>query len=325
MEKISVIVPVYNVQDYLKKCIDSILEQDYDNFEIIVVDDGSTDGSEKICDEYGEKYSNVNVYHQINRGLSSARNYGISKATGTYLAFVDSDDFVMKDFLSSMYNNLKQNNVDVCCCGYHYHFSDTKIINPNFKNIEKKYERYEAQKYLNIIGYFNCAAWNKLYKKEVFDDIVFPVGKKSEDMYIMYKIINKSTNGLYYSSNPKYFYRQRKGSITKSSNINYDVLDAIEETYDFYKENNIEVAMPYVIQNLAFVYIGVYNTVMCRINDKKKMKELRNRVLKLRKEIIYDEISKSRKIQLFLFLHTKVAYDIVFKVFNLKRQGNYND
>lgn len=322
MEKISVIVPVYNVSQYLRKCIDSILEQDYKNFEIILINDGSTDDSEKICDEYAEKYTNINVYHQKNRGLSSARNYGMSKATGKYLAFVDSDDFVMKDFLSSMHSNLKNNNVDISCCGSYCYFNENKITNPNYININSKYSKDEAQKYLNIIGYFNCGAWNKLYKREVFEGIIFPEGKKSEDMYIMHKLINNATNGLYYSSEPKYFYRQREGSITNNSNINYDVIDAIEETYRFYKENKIEIAIPYAIQNLAFVYIGLYNTIMSRTNDKKKMKELRQRVLKLKRKIVYDGVSKSRKIQLFLFLHTKVMYNIAFKLFDSKRKNS---
>lgn len=320
MEKISVIVPVYNVSKYLKKCIDSILEQDYDDFEIILINDGSTDDSGKICDEYARKYTNINVYHQKNSGLSAARNYGMSKAIGKYLSFIDSDDFVTKDFLSSMYNNLKNNNVDISCCGY-YHYFSSKTINRNYINIEEKYDNNVAQKYLNIIGYFNCATWNKLYKREVFDGIIFPEGKKSEDMYVIHKLIDNATNGLYYSSEPKYFYRQREGSITKNSNINYDVIDAIEETYIFYKDNKIEIAIPYVIQNLAFVYIGLYNTVMTRTNNKEKMKELRKRVLKLKKEIVYDEVSISRRIQLFLFLHTKVIYDIAFKIFDIKRKN----
>lgn len=320
MEKISVIVPVYNVSQYLRKCIDSILEQDYKNFEIILINDGSTDDSGKICDEYAEKYKNINVYHQKNGGISSARNLGVSKVTGKYISFVDSDDFVMKDFLSSMHSNLKNNNVDISCCGSYEYFNKNKITNSNYINIEQKYEKDEAQKYLNIIGYFNCGPWNKLYKREVFDGIIFPVGKKSEDMYVMHKLINNAKNGLYYSSEPKYFYRQREGSITNTSNINYDVIDAIEETYRFYKENKIEIAIPYAIQNLAFVYIGLYNTVMIRKNDKEKMRELRQRVLKLKKEIVYNGVSKSRKIQLFLFLHTKVMYNIVFKLFDSRRK-----
>lgn len=320
MEKISVIVPVYNVSQYLRKCIDSILEQDYKNFEIILINDGSTDDSGKICDEYAGKYKNINVYHQKNGGISSARNLGVSKVTGKYIAFVDSDDFIMKDFLSSMYSNLKNNNVDISCCGSYCYFNENKITNPNYINVNRKYSKDEAQKHLNIIGYFNCGVWNKLYKREVFDGVIFPVGKKSEDMYVMHKLINTAINGLYYSSEPKYFYRQREGSITNTSNINYDVIDAIEETYRFYKENKIEIAIPYAIQNLAFVYIGLYNTIMIRTNDKEKMKELRNRVLKLKKEIVYDGVSKSRKIQLFLFLHTKVMYNIVFKLFDSRRK-----
>ncbi len=323
MEKISVIVPIYKVEKYLVTCVESIIKQDYSNLEIILVDDGSPDRCPQICDDFMKKDNRIKVIHKENGGLADARNVGIKYATGEYIAFVDSDDFVMENFISSMYENLKKYKVDIACCGFYKYYNELNIIDNNFVGIEQKYSCNEALKYLNIIGYFGYGSWNKLYKKQLFKDIEFPKNKKSEDVFVMHKIIFNAKNGIYYSSIPKYYYRQREGSITCSNDINMDVLDAIEENYRFYKENKIDMAIPYIVQYLAFVYIGVYNTIMCRKNDKNKMKELRDRVLLLKPNIIYDELSRSRKIQLYLFLHSKRLYNLIFKMFDRKRKQNY--
>lgn len=318
-ELISIIVPIYNVEKYLKECIESLISQDYTNTEIILVDDGSKDKCSKICDEYSKKYSNIKVYHKENGGLSDARNYGIKKANGKYICFVDSDDFVKKDYISSLYNNLKKYNVQISACGYSHYYSDKKIINKNYQNIEQKYEKDEAQIYLNLIGYFNVAAWNKLYNKDLFKDIEFPKGKKSEDMFIMYKIIEKA-GSIYYSSTEKYLYRQREGSITKSNNINIDCIEASKEIYSYFENKNRTKVLPYVAQQTAFTIIGVYNAILCRNYDKAKMKELRKLVKEIKKNLTYDKLSKSRKIQLYLFLHNSFIYNITFKLFDRKRK-----
>lgn len=323
-ELISIIVPIYNVEKYLEECIESLIWQDYENIEIILVDDGAQDKSPEICNQYSEKYSKITVYHKENGGLSDARNYGIKKANGKYICFVDSDDFVKPDYISSMYNNLKKHNVQISACGYSHYYSDKKIVNKNFQNIEKKYDKDEAQIYLNLIGYFNVAAWNKLYNKNLFDDIEFPKGKKSEDMFIMYKIIEKA-GSIYYSSEEKYLYRQREGSITKNNNINTDCIEASKQVYTYFKNNNRARVLPYAAQLIAFSTIGVYNAILCRDCNKNKMKQLRSTVIEIKKDLTYDKLSKSRKIQLYLFLHNSFIYDITFKIFDKIRKKNYGD
>lgn len=318
-ELISIIVPVYNVEKYLVECLDSLIAQDYPNIEIILVDDGSQDKSSEICDIYAKKYLNIQTCHKENGGLSDARNYGIKRARGNYISFVDSDDFVKSDYISSMYNNLKKHNVQISACGYSYYYSHNKIINRNFQNIEKKYEKDEAQIYLSLIGYFNVAAWNKLYNKNLFDDIEFPKGKKSEDMFIMYKIIEKA-GSIYYSSKEKYLYRQREGSITKNNNINIDCIEASKEMYSYFENNNKTKVLPYVAQLVAFTTIGVYNAILCKNYNKSKMKELRKTVIEIKKDLTYDKLAKSRKIQLYIFLHSAFIYNITFKIFDKRRK-----
>ena len=323
-ELISIIVPIYNVEKYLEECIESLILQDYENTEIILVDDGSQDKSSTICDEYSKKHSNIKTYHKENGGLSDARNYGIKKSNGQYICFVDSDDFVKPDYISSMYNNLKKHNVQISACGYSHYYSDKKIVNRNFQNIERKYDKDDAQIYLNLIGYFNVAAWNKLYNKNLFDDIEFPKGKKSEDMFIMYKLIEKSGN-IYYSSEEKYLYRQREGSITKNNTINTDCIEASKQVYTYFKNKNRKKVLPYAAQLIAFSTIGVYNAILCRNGNKTEMKELRKTVIEIKKDLTYNKLSKSRKIQLYIFLHNAFIYNIIFKIFDKQRTKNYGD
>lgn len=315
MDLISVIVPVYNVEKYLKECVDSLINQTYKNIEIILVDDGSTDGSSLICDEIAKKDDRIQVYHKKNGGLSDARNYGIEKAAGSYICFVDSDDYVEKDYINSMFQNIKKYNTRIAACGYCHLYENGGIKEINFQNIKKIYYGDEAQKYLNIIGYFNVSSCNKLFEKKLFNDIRFPVGKKSEDWFVMYKLIEKA-NSIYYDSDSKYIYRQRAGSITKGSKPNTDAMLAAKEVFAHFKNNKI--VKPYAAQSLAFAIIGIYNFELCN-NDVSK-KEYIDEIRCLKKEITYDELSISRKIQLYFFIHFSKLYDYLIKMYKKKRK-----
>ena len=316
-EKISIIVPIYNVEKYIKDCVNSLIRQDYENIEIILVDDGSTDDSGSICDEYEKNNKNVFSYHKKNGGLSDARNYGIDKSNGKYIAFVDGDDIVENDYISFMYNLIKKENVKISACGIKKLYDNGTIKDDNFKNIQKKFIGDEAEIYLNIIGYFNVSACNKLFEKELFNRIRFPKGKKSEDWFIMYKIVEKAGE-IYYDSTPKYIYRQRTGSITKSAQINLDAINAAEEVYHYYLNNN-EVRK-YAGQSLAFAIIGVYNSYLTSgIYEKDKLKEYKKKVKNI-KYITYKKLSKTRKVQLFLFKNCNLLYNVIFKRYNKKRK-----
>lgn len=179
-ELISVIIPIYNVEKYLKKCIDSIINQTYKNLEIILVDDGSPDNCGKICDEYAKKDQRIRVIHKKNGGLSDARNAGIDIAKGKYIAFVDSDDYVEKEYIEIMYKELKKNNVKIVQCGINkisdneeiidnYGYLKDELINSQ-RIMEEKYTKYPIS---------NVVAWNKLYDIDLFKNIRYPVRKNS--------------------------------------------------------------------------------------------------------------------------------------------------
>ena len=206
---VSVVVPIYNVAEYLNECIDSILAQDYKKTEIILVDDGSTDHSGKICDEYASKNRNIRVIHQKNGGLSAARNKGLSVAKGTYICFIDSDDYILPGYLSEMLNVMKKNKSDICVCGYSEIVPPEKTITGQDATIQFLVQ----QENLDIL------AWNKIYRLDLFKDfdVTYPEGKKNEDNLTTYKLYSHADK-VSYISKSLYYYRERENSIMKKLN-----------------------------------------------------------------------------------------------------------
>lgn len=216
--KISVIVPVYNVEKYLSRCVNSIISQTFSDFELILVDDGSTDSSGKICDEYGKKDGRVKVIHKKNGGLSSARNCGLENAKGKYICFVDSDDWISSDYLKYLYFLIDKYNADVVSANYMLVYDEKskfslqakiKIINGTSK-ILQYYMRQDKMHKKN-----DFPVWIKLYKKELFSDVKFPIGKIYEDNITNFKILQKCSCYVK-STKIIYAYFQRPHSITKS-------------------------------------------------------------------------------------------------------------
>lgn len=313
---ISVVVPIYNVEKYLKECVDSILNQTYKNLEILLIDDGSTDSSGNIAENYMQKNKKIKTFHKKNGGLSDARNYGINHARGKYICFIDSDDYVKEDYITTMYENLKKFNTKISACGICYLYGDRIIKEVNFKNIKKLYLGEEAQIYLNIIGFYNVSVCNKLFDINLFKNIKFPKGLKSEDWYIMYKLIELS-GSIYYDSNSKYIYRQRDGSITKSSTANIDSIKAAENVYQYFINNaNIK---KYAAQALAFAIIGVYNHNL-RQKNYQELPNLTGEFRKIYKDITYSKLPLIRKVQLFLFKNFPKIYNEMFKVIILQKK-----
>ena len=188
---ISVIVPIYKVEKYLEKCILNIVNQTYSNLEIILVDDGSPDNSGKICDEYARKDSRIKVVHKLNGGLSDARNAGIEIATGKYIAFVDSDDYIEEKMISKLYDLLKANDADVSACNICKFYEDKEIELDENEEIVKSYPPEQAILLTILDDSFGNYAWNKLYRSELFSDVRFPFKRRYEDIATIYKILDK--------------------------------------------------------------------------------------------------------------------------------------
>ena len=209
LELVSIIVPVYNVEQYLKRCIQSILRQTYVHIEIILVDDGSTDHSGKICDAYSKRDHRIRVFHKHNGGQASARNLGIRNSKGDYLAFVDSDDFVHPEYIQYMYNNLKKYKADLSYCGIR------KVISQKISKERKEeiivFDNLNGLKDLFYQRHLTNGPGDKLYKRKLFDDLYFPEGHIFEDFAIAYKIVSRASL-IVYGNKGLYYYQQRKNS-----------------------------------------------------------------------------------------------------------------
>lgn len=244
MPKISVIVPVYKVEPYLRRCIDSILGQTFRDFELILVDDGSPDGCPAICDEYAEKDSRIHVIHKENGGLSSARNAGLDwmfeNSDSEYLTFIDSDDYVEPEYLEELYKALIENDADVSSCGYYRVGDGQERICENFSGCAV-FNGIEACKMINeaqeghTLFVVACA---KLYKKDMFGSIRYPVGKIHEDEFITYRILYKAKRVVEVGK-CMYAYTVNPNSIMgeKFSVKRYDKFEALEEAAIFYRNN----------------------------------------------------------------------------------------
>lgn len=251
MTKVSIIVPVYNTYNYLNKCLESLVNQTLSDIEIIVVNDGSPDDSEGIIKEYAKKYSSIKYYKKKNGGLSSARNFGIKHATGEYIGFVDSDDYVDVTMYEKLYNKAVSTKSDIVCCQLTYLYPNNKTILHHYKdlNIFSK-SVCESPEILNQVKSYAC---NKIYKRELWNKFTFP-NQYFEDSAVIYNVLNDAKKidvvdeGLYY------YRKDVEGAITKKKDeATYDIFkscDSILKCYNKYKSNNT------LIENVNDIIIG---------------------------------------------------------------------
>ena len=232
--KVSVIVPVYNVEAYLDKCLYSLANQTIKDIEVIVVNDESPDNSQKIIDKYAKKYSHIHGYKKKNGGVSDARNFGIEKAMGEYIAFVDGDDYVSYDMYEKMYNKAKSGNFDIVVCDLNYVYPDDKLM-----YVSSKIEHDTTDIKKTYVNMYPCV-WNKIYKKSLFNnDVRFKKGVWFEDVDFLYKIFPYiKTIGVV--KEPLNQYVQRPGSITKTFDKRlYNYVDNFNDLITFYQERDL--------------------------------------------------------------------------------------
>lgn len=234
---ISIIIPVYNVEDCLKHCVDSVCNQSYSNLEIILVDDGSTDSCPMLCDSLASKDSRIKVIHKPNGGLSDARNAGLEIFTGEYVAFVDSDDYIHPEYISFLFDMLTRSGAGIALCNFRKIFTnDESFSYPSIQVPSGEYKLMDYSEALTELVGFNSVlyvlTWNKLYKRQIFDDVRFPVGKISEDFYVSFKVLHRAGK-IAVTGAQLYFYYLRKGSIIHMrdnvSDYNIEALDEFDE------------------------------------------------------------------------------------------------
>lgn len=314
-EKVSIIVPIYKVEKYLDRCIKSIVDQTYKNLEIILVDDGSPDKCPKICDDWSKKDKRIKVIHKENGGLSDARNEGIRKATGSYIGFVDSDDYIEETFVEILYNSLKKGKTNISQCGINYINDDANII------CIKGYDADVIKTGLQMINDYygnhyieNVVVWNKLYDTNLFHKNHFPIGKIHEDEFTTYKLLYKEKNISIVHDN-LYNYNQTAGGIMHSKNYirHLDLLDALKEKICFFETNNapnkiIEFAVRHYLYSIREEYY----------NLKKHYFNRRDLLLELRKEYknVLKKYGRYKQIQDIIFIITPYFFGIIR---NIKR------
>ncbi|GAA0796577.1 hypothetical protein GCM10008910_17620 [Faecalicatena orotica] len=309
---ISVIIPVYNVDTYLETCVDSVLGQSYKNLDVILVDDGSTDLSSSICDEYKKNDKRVQVIHKTNGGLSDARNYGIDIAKGIYITFVDSDDFVSVDYIDTLFKLISENNADISICKNIKFSEDEENIQLKAKNNKEIicFNNLMAMQDLFYQKHIENSAWGKLYKSELFTNVRYPIGKLYEDMGTTYKLLYKARKVIW-SSAEKYYYLQRENSIMnrKFSIRNMDRVIISEEILEFVKHN-----VP-SIENAAISRAFISNVQVLReipLTDKnyvKEIKSIKTNIQVYRKIVLMDKNAK--KINRLIALSTYLPMDFI--------------
>ncbi len=260
MPVISIIVPVYNSESKLEKCIGSILRQTFNDFELILVNDGSVDLSGKICEDYAKNDSRIRVIHQKNLGVSEARNTGLKHAVGKYIGFVDSDDYIDEKMYETLYNLILENNAEVAVCGVREIHPHKEVISYDNEGI-LILDKYEAVKLLFIGKYLTMYAVNKIYKKELFNEIRYPIGKIYEDTIITPKVCSLADKIVYTPRN-LYNYVRTPGSITASkfSQKDMDIIEAGKSVFEFSKKK-----FPTLIQAAEYRYIWSYMCVIDRM------------------------------------------------------------
>lgn len=323
MSKVSVIVPVYNVENYLEKCIQSIISQSFKNLEIILVNDGSTDKSKEICEQFAEKDKRIILLNQKNKGVSAARNAGLDICTGDYISFIDSDDYISPDMIEFLVNNLERNDSDISTCGhYNCRIKNGSLECVCYKNSNESgvlSSRQSLQECL-IGGKLSMMPVDKLYKRYLFDDIRFPNGTIYEDSAII-PLITTRVSKVHYSFNPKYYYIMHQNSIT-TSNFNlkdFDIIKVNKKNYDMVKENYY-YALKHAEFRLFWSYLCVIDKIIYSNSNCSEFQEILD-IIKKNKLIILRNpfFTFKRKLLNFLLVINLRLYKKAIKYFGKRR------
>ena len=308
MDLISVIVPVYNVKNYLKKCVDSILSQTYSVLQVILVDDGSTDGSGELCDLLAKCDKRIQVVHKSNGGLSDARNAGIEIAEGKYFSFIDSDDYIEPDMVESLYKLAKSTDCQITISNMKRFFSDGGI--ETFYEPVNQISVYEADERFETLK--QPSVCNKLFLAELFNDIQFPKGKFYEDTFVYHELLYRAERvGL--TGKVGYWYLSRKESITGKERYTiryFDFLEAVSKRMHFLNEKNVK---KYGIEACLSYYLAFSSAERYNAGCREKMLNAREEYVYAYKIILSStDISWKQKVKAALLLYCPKFHSILF-------------
>lgn len=317
MPKVSIIVPVYNVEKYLIKCLESLVNQTLDDIEIIVVNDGSTDNSKEILKDYQKRFpEKIKYLEKENGGLSDARNFGVPYATGEYIAFLDSDDYVELELYEKMYRKAKEENRDMVECDFIWEYPQKNVIDTGIIYNNKK----------DMLVYARVVAWNKLIKRSLLEEhkIEFPKGLRYEDVEFFYKML-PYLNKVSFIKEPLIHYIQRDSSISKVQNERTkEIFTVLNNVINYYKEKDLYEEYK---EELEYTYARLLLCSslfrMVKIKDGKVRKELLSKTWNLLNEKFPDwkknKILRQNKMMKNLYMRTvnKVTYKMYCVIFRI--------
>ena len=296
---ISVIVPVYNVEKYLDQCIDSIVNQTFKNLEIILIDDGSTDASSSICDTWATKDNRIVVIHKENGGVSSARNLGLERATGDFIGFIDSDDYIENDFYEFLMNNLNEYDADISRCIYRYayddgHYKASDELNQDVVIFE---DNISILNDLHNSGHKSVVLWNKLYKASVINNVRFDESLKvGEDVVFNYYAF-KNANRMVCWDIPKYNYRMRESSSRYYDKYNYNAFQSMSKIIE-------DKDCPTLLYYKCFVFSSMAIHDAIKNDDGDVFQTVRRKLIENKAEIkvSFKILKKSKEYVKFTFI-----------------------
>lgn len=313
MELVSVVIPVYNVEQYINKCIKSVLAQSYTNLDIILVDDGSTDRSGKMCDKYARKDARIRVIHKKNGGLSDARNKGIEEAMGSYITFIDSDDYVSPNYINNLYGLVKQNRCDIgITCAIKFNHKTQYLCKAKSIRLEETKIFNSEQAIRNMLYRQDIPiyAWAKIYSKSLFDHIKFPVGELFEDLGTEYLLFHEAAK-IAFNPIKDYFYLQRMNSIINSNYNSKKMIQVYdcEKIIEFVKEKYPKIEKAAISKCFITTLNHYLNIPKSKefISDRKYSL---NVIKKYRKNVLYD--TQNKKIVRLLAGISMVNVEIIY-------------
>lgn len=324
---ISIIVPVYNMENYLDRCMDTILNQTYKNLEIILVDDGSTDKSAQMCDDYARKDSRIKVVHKVNGGLSDARNAGLKLVTGEYIGYVDSDDWIEYDMYEKMYNACEKNNAQVAVCRYACEDDNTSTEKDSTKTGQDSPSKQVVLTKDEILDIYICghdeyiiynSVWSKLFRRDLVEDLIFPKGQNSEDIVYTTKAFCRLDKAVYIDEPLYHYVVDRAGSIMNEAAEQKIATRMFRDEIPFWREHieciskNVskqkgDMAAYYFWRRLLFYYIDAKQKKQNMIADKlvSEIKKDKDSI-----DSVYNSgiVAKGDRVRMKLFLFSPGLY-----------------
>lgn len=314
---VSVVIPIYNVEEYLENCIDSVLNQTYSNLEIILVNDGSPDGCGQICDEYAMQDNRIRVIHKENGGLSDARNCGIEIALGRYITFIDSDDYIHARYIEILMYLAKKKNADIVVGDFVLFQVNNQCSDKVLRESDIQKAQILSAKHLYDNDFINgesmrlTVAWGKLYEKKLWDGINYPVGKIHEDTFTTYKLMERATRVVYLKE-PIYYWRENPNSITRGTFTLAHLLglEAFQEQLEYFRDLRKQRHVEIVYDAYRSWFFWCYNEMKAAGLDYKN--ELRPYYRYMRNHVRYIKLTRSLGICAWLKYRYLVYYKIPY-------------